>query len=46
MSERLVGRDPETGTGIAVVMEGGLISSVEAAGYEGPLYLSPGLVDL
>ena len=46
MSERLVGRDPETGRGIAVVFEGGRISSIEAAEYDGPLYLSAGLVDL
>lgn len=46
MSERLVGRDPETGAGIAVGIEGGHITTIEAADYAGPLYLSPGLVDL
>ena len=46
MSERLVGRDPETGRGLAVGIEGGRIGSVEAADYNGPLYLSSGLVDL
>ncbi len=46
MSERLVGRDPEAGRGIAVAFDGGRISSVEAAQYDGPLYLSAGLVDL
>jgi N-acetylglucosamine-6-phosphate deacetylase len=46
MSERLVGRDPETGRGLAVGVEGGRISSVETADHDGPLYLSPGLVDL
>lgn len=46
MSERLVGRDPETGRGLAVGIEGGRVGSIEAAEYDGPLYLSAGLVDL
>ncbi|HEV2518418.1 MAG TPA: amidohydrolase family protein [Devosia sp.] len=46
MSERLVGRDPETGKGVAVAFEGGRITAIAAADYDGPLYLGPGLVDL
>jgi len=46
MSERLLGRDPETGKGIAVAFEDGRITAVTAADYAGPLYLAPGLVDL
>jgi N-acetylglucosamine-6-phosphate deacetylase len=46
VSERLVGRDPETGRGLAVGIDAGRIASIEAADYDGPLYLSAGLVDL
>ena len=46
MSERLVGRDPETGKGVAVAFESGRITAIAAADYDGPLYLGPGLVDL
>lgn len=42
----IVGRDPETGKGIAVAFEDGRITAVTAADYDGPLYLAPGLVDL
>lgn len=46
MSERLVGRDPETGKGIAVAFDGGRITAIETTDYAGSLYLAPGLVDL
>jgi N-acetylglucosamine-6-phosphate deacetylase len=40
------GRDPATGEGITVTIEGGLIISVDVGPLECDLWISPGLVDL
>ncbi|MDF2981654.1 MAG: N-acetylglucosamine-6-phosphate deacetylase, partial [Devosia sp.] len=46
MTAQLVGRDPDTGQGIAIGIADGRIAAIDAADYHGPLYLAPGLVDL
>lgn len=43
---RIVGRDPQTGTGRAIEVENGRIASLEAAAEAGPHFVSAGLVDL
>jgi len=43
---QLVGRDPETGKGRSVTIEGDRITAIAPADYAGSLYLSAGLVDL
>ena len=40
MSARVVGRDPETGNGIAVTIADGRITRIEPTDYAGTLYLS------
>lgn len=46
MSARVVGRDPETGNGIAVSIADGRITGIEPTDSAGTLYLSAGLIDL
>ena len=46
MTARLVGRHPATGNGYAVSFADGVIQSVEPHPYDGPTYLSAGLVDI
>ena len=45
-SQRLLGRDPVTGRGLAVEVEGGVIRSVEFADHGERQWLSAGFVDL
>jgi len=45
-SQRLLGRDPSTGRGIAVTTEGGLIKAVEPIEHGEAQWLSAGFVDL
>ncbi|MFM7743096.1 MAG: N-acetylglucosamine-6-phosphate deacetylase [Verrucomicrobiota bacterium] len=44
--QRLIGRDPVTGRGLAVEIEGGMIKSVEFAEHGEQRWLSAGFVDL
>lgn len=44
--QRILGRDPSTGRGIAVTIEGGLIKAIELAEHGEPGWLSAGFVDL
>jgi N-acetylglucosamine-6-phosphate deacetylase len=46
MTQTVVGRDPATGNGLAITMDGGLIASIAPTDYDGPLYVSAGLIDL
>jgi len=46
MNKALVGRDAATGKGIAVSLQGDRIGAIEPVEYDGPLFLSAGLVDL
>lgn len=46
MSERVIGRDPATGKGVSVSFAAGCITAIGPADYDGPHYLSAGLVDL
>ncbi len=45
-AERLLGRDPSTGRGVAVTAEGGVIKSVEFVEHAEHRWLSAGFVDL
>jgi N-acetylglucosamine-6-phosphate deacetylase len=45
-SQRILGRDPATGQGIAVTTEGGLIKAIESVHHGEPRWLSAGFVDL
>ena len=45
-SQRILGRDPATGRGIAVTTEGGLIKAIEYVDHGEQLWLSAGFVDL
>ncbi len=45
-SQRILGRDPSTGKGIAITTEGGVIKSVERHDHDEKQWLNAGLVDL
>jgi len=45
-SQRILGRDPATGQGIAVTTEGGLIKAIESVHHGESRWLSAGFVDL
>lgn len=45
-SQRILGRDPATGQGIAVTIEGGLIKAIESVDHGESRWLSAGFVDL
>jgi N-acetylglucosamine-6-phosphate deacetylase len=45
-SQRILGRDPATGQGIAVTTEGGLIKAIESVDHGERRWLSAGFVDL
>jgi N-acetylglucosamine-6-phosphate deacetylase len=45
-SQRILGRDPVTGRGIAVTTEGGLIKAIESVDHGEPRWLSAGFVDM